>query len=353
MKLFRESNPEAYNELIGVYREPGKLDENIENISAESDLLGKFVCTKSNHKFINYIYKRADPEKDTGCPICQIDELGTAQSILLQKVHYVRGGININTLWVCRECRSLWWSNHDVNHTILSHSFWCEDQKKGNQPLAITHPEISKEYSEDNKIPLEWISVSGWREYKGTFGWKCSTCNNTYEMTLNQRIAKLDNACPYCNKTVPNYEESLAFLYPEIAEEWDCRKQMLDISSAEIWGNRIGRGNTHGIETVGYFKCPDCGIIHKRSIKSILDNEACEFLKSDPDFKAEWHARNNYLILNFEYYLDKKSIKEFYWSCPHGHLYKMSLRQRFLLKKRGHEVCPICQGHRYPKPHFF
>ena len=87
--------------------------------------------------------------------------------------------------------------------------------------LAVKYPELAKEWSKNNSITADNISTGTGQKIK----WICPKCHEEYEATIHNRIRMKSN-CPFCsNKKVrTNKENSLFYLYPEIAKEWDYEK---------------------------------------------------------------------------------------------------------------------------------
>ena len=87
--------------------------------------------------------------------------------------------------------------------------------------LAVKYPELAMEWSKNNDTTPDNISSGTGENVK----WICPNCGEEYLASIHNRI-KMNSNCPYCsNKRVKtNKENSLFYLFPEIAKEWDYEK---------------------------------------------------------------------------------------------------------------------------------
>lgn len=347
-QLFKDTNPEAYSELkeAYVYNMDLKLDE----LAADSEALGLFICKERQHHYIEPINQRSNPEYDIGCPVCKAELLNITLFKAKQRIYRQTRYDLVENLWICKKCRKAWWSSRNSDdYVVTSHKEYCVSDDDSVKPLSQTHPALAEEYSKSNPYDLDWISYSGWYDFDEPLKWKCSKCNHEYDMLFKRKVLFGDKACPYCNGILPTYEHSLAYLYPEIAEEWDKREQAIKKSSREIFGDKIGERRAHGIETLGMIQCKRCGVIHLRKIEDVI-NDKCIFCDQGASFEwTEKVFREKGVYAPDEYYCEYKAeaIVETFTCEECGNIFTANLMNRLIRKY----TCLGCENrssmHRY------
>ena len=85
-QLFKDTNPEAYSELkeAYVYNMDLKLDE----LTADSEALGLFICKERQHHYIEPINQRSNPNYDIGCPVCKAELLNISLFKAKQRIPF-------------------------------------------------------------------------------------------------------------------------------------------------------------------------------------------------------------------------------------------------------------------------
>lgn len=67
----------------------------------------------------------------------------------------------------------------------------------------------------------------------------------------------------------------------------------------------------------------------------------------------EWAAIENYLIGVDANDVTVKYNKDVWWECPKcRNKYHMTINDRVMKEKRGHDPCPKCSGRRQKKIHY-
>jgi DNA-directed RNA polymerase subunit RPC12/RpoP len=100
--------------------------------------------------------------------------------------------------------------------------------------LAVMYPELAKEYSDRNKLPVDRVIAGTSKK----LWWKCSTCGHEWETTGNTRLK--GSGCPACANQVLTETNNLAAKYPELVKEYSPRNpkpsnQVLPVARERLW----------------------------------------------------------------------------------------------------------------------
>lgn len=101
--------------------------------------------------------------------------------------------------------------------------FFCTGRQiwPGENDLQTLYPEIAKEFDIDkNGITPDHISPKDTKKYF----WTCENNHPSFEQSVEHRVSR-KTVCPYCSgrKSISGIND-LETLYPEIAKEWDVKK---------------------------------------------------------------------------------------------------------------------------------
>lgn len=106
--------------------------------------------------------------------------------------------------------------------------------------LAVTHPELAKEYSSKN--PLSATQVFAGTRQK--LWWKCPICEHEWRAKGSSRSSTNQTGCPACTGKwkygVVTAENNLAVLFPALAQEYSSRNKLpatkvLPIAKKRFW----------------------------------------------------------------------------------------------------------------------
>ena len=182
--------------------------------------------------------------------------------------------------------------------------------------------------------------------------WKCPDCGGTwYDLIINRVNG---SGCPFCEgrRALAGFN-SLEDVNPKLAKEWSPNNKH---SANEV----LPTSSYHAL-----WNCPTCGGEYpaRINIRKVGDN-ACPYcsgrkvLPGYNSFKAkhpnlmenEWATFENLVIqVDPDQILDN-CTKPVWWHCNHcNQLYIMSVKQRLLKQKRGHNPCTFCNGRRIKK----
>jgi len=135
--------------------------------------------------------------------------------------------------------------------------------KQKRNSLAITHPEIAKEWhptKNGNLTPDKFSKGTTYRVW-----WKCSKCGYDWQTSINHRVVS-NSGCPkFKGKKVILGGNDLASLHPEIAKEWHPTKN----------GTIKFTGVKSGSHKVVWWKCSKCGYEFKSEIRKYVNEHKC------------------------------------------------------------------------------
>ena len=197
------------------------------------------------------------------------------------------------------------------------------------------YPELLKEWDFEKNKGLDPSKVSFGTHLK--VWWKCKNGHSWQSIVSNR--TRLGRSCPYCShqKAITG-ETDLLTKYPEIAKELHPTKNGL-INPSKIMP---------GTHKKYWFKCSKCGYEWEAQLKSRVSGCGCPVCSGvkirkgfndcatlHPELVKEWHPIKNGNIKLSE--IGVGGAKLYWWICPHGHEYQMSIQS----KVRGSK-CSVC-----------
>lgn len=219
--------------------------------------------------------------KNTGCPYCSPTKKRASAGYNLAVTHgklaaewgKKRNGLLTPTMVTRGSSKKVWWEcvkGHEWEATISSRVRgngcpYCSNQKVSlESSLYSVCPDLSREWNiEKNKALTPKDVTPGTRR---KVWWRCKN-GHEWEASVGQR-SNLKSGCPYCSGYKTTIENSLAVKYPEMAREWNAKRNgeliptaVSQKSSKSVWW--ICR---HGHEwmapvkarVAGRYKCPKC-----------------------------------------------------------------------------------------------
>ena len=227
---------------------------------------------------------------------------------------------------------------------------YCTGKKvlPGFNSLKAVKPELSLEWSDKNEQSADEILPTSWMRAL----WECPTCGGEYEAAVKDREVG-DDSCPYCagKKVLPGFN-SLKAVKPELSLEWsDKNEQSADEILPTSWMRAL-------------WECPTCGGEYEAAVKDReVGDDSCPYCTGKkvlpgfnslkikkPDLLEEWSdVENMFLGIDPDQILDTYD-ENVWWECQTcGQKYMMSVKDRLMKQKRGHEACPNCKGRRWKK----
>ena len=136
-------------------------------------------------------------------------------------------GSNKRVGWVCKNDPTHKWDTAIYSRAI--NKTGCRKCGDGNRPrrkpkqyLVDSHPSIAKEWDFERNTGIDVNTVTHGSARR--VWWKCKADPpHSWETTVVNRTSNL-TGCPECSGSVPSKANSLATIYPDVAEEWDHEK---------------------------------------------------------------------------------------------------------------------------------
>lgn len=242
-------------------------------------------------------------------------------------------GSNKKCWWICNK-------GHEWN-TICKDKRgcpYCSNQKAcKDNCLAITHPEIAKEWHptlNNNLTPNDVTAGSGKRCW-----WLCSK-GHEWNVVCKDRSGTSKNNCPYCSNQKVCKDNCLLITHPELAKEWHPTKNGILTPKNIVAGSNkkcwwiCSKGHEWNVvcnSRSGICKnnCPYC--INKK-----VCNDNC-LATTHPELAKEWHPTKNGILTPND--IVAGSGKKCWWLCSKEHEWNAVCNSRSTINKRG---CPVC-----------
>lgn len=197
---------------------------------------------------------------------------------------------------------------------------------------------LLKEWDESRNFPLTPDTVSYGSKKK--VWW---TCENGHSWQTTVHVRSEGSGCPYCagRKVLLGFND-LETLYPDVAAQWDKRKNgCLKPSDVAVSSNRpawwhceLGHSYRATVSSRTQRKtgCPYCAGC--KVLKGFNDLETlC------PGVAAQWHPSLNGALT--PEMVTPGSNKKVWWQCSMGHVWKSDIYPRTGAQQCG---CPVCAG---------
>lgn len=209
---------------------------------------------------------------------------------------------------------------------------------QGENDFATLYPSLLKEWDyKKNKSNPSKITAKSCRNY----WWVCSK-GHSYRASTYNRINGTN--CPIClNHTVLEGYNDLKTVFPEIAKEWDSKKngglepsKVLSGSHDKAWWI-CPKGHSYNTKiesrTRNKTGCPICS--GKKILYGFNDLQS-----QRPDVAKEWNYEKNGELIPTE--VNLYSNKRVWWKCYLGHEWQTSVSHRITYNNG----CPYCAGQR-------
>lgn len=221
------------------------------------------------------------------------------------------------------------------------------DNRKKGKSIAAQFPELLIEWDFDKNAGVDPQAVSYGSMRK--FWWKCSICNNSWQMSSNARTNQRQG-CPKCAgakrtksflSTLLNNKESLEETNHQVLDEWDYDKndilpsQVTISSKRKVWWKCKTCGGRWIAEVQSRTKeggtgCPYCS--GRKVLQGFND-----LVTTHPELLSEWNYERNKGKSPDLYSVG--SSEKVWWKCEQcGHEWQTTIDQRTSGRK-----CPKCQ----------
>jgi Probable Zinc-ribbon domain len=310
-----------------------------------------------HHIYFSKISQRT--RNKSSCPHCRRRQKIYTRSLmflhpeLLKDWDYEKNDITADTISAKSEKKVWWICRTDPSHSHQTKVYDYVINEKCRICFPISHipnsmptlnvanPELLKEWDySKNKLLDPTIITAGSNKYAW---WICSICSHKWKASILNRF-RGGRGCPKCANNYKTIENTLASKFPEIAEEWDYKKNK-DFTPETISygsGRRVWwickKNKSHSWEATVKERtknnpniCPHCRGVKK----SILTTDY-------PEIAAEWHPTKNGNLNPST--LASKSNKKVWWQCNKNpnHEWDAVIKNRTILNSG----CPICHKER-------
>jgi superfamily II DNA or RNA helicase len=298
----------------------------------------------------------ANRTRGKGCPFCAGQKVSATNSLaslypeLAQEWHPKRNENLTPDQVVAGSGKKVWWkcSNYPehewdavINSRVKGNGCpCCANQKPSNSnSLASRYPEIALQWhpkKNGNLTPEQVVSGS----HKGRW-WKCSE-GSDHEWKASPDNRTKGQGCPFCAGQKASVTNSIASLYPELAQQWHSKRngeltpnQVVAGSNRRVWWI-CTKGCDHEWEAVISSrvrgnKCPYCA--HQKL--SVTNSLATLY----PEVALQWHPTKNKNLTPNQ--VISGSNKKAWWRCPNhpNHEWESVIASR--VNGTG---CPICNS---------
>ena len=249
--------------------------------------------------------------------------------------------------WQCRKC-GYEWKTKICNRHAGRGCLYCAKNVvwSGHNDLATLYPELISEwdYQKNTEINPSQMSISS----KKKVWWICHACGYQWIAEIGSR-ASGGNGCPYCRgRTVWVGHNDLGTTNPELASEWDYKKNIPLLPTMVTAGSRkkawwiCSVCGYHWEATIGSRKqgngCPKCSKVHAANNHrvSALRNGNNTLATINPLLAKEWDKSKNTLSPEE---VTANTNRKVWWICPTcGYSYQAAIANRH---KNG-SGCPVC-----------
>lgn len=319
-------------------------------VASKSGKVVFWICP-SGHSYQSKIINRANGK---GCPYCSghkvlagFNDLATVNPKLAGEWDYpknqpvtpmdISAGSSRKFFWNCE-------SGHSFHATVSNRSNgrgcpFCSGRKAsiGQTDLATLKPELAAEWDWPKNSPLTPSDVKPSTNKK--VYWICPT-GHSYSSMINSRNS--GTGCPVCNNKmiVPGVND-LASIRPDLASEWDSKKNFplapsqVAVSSQKkvFWLCSQGHSFESLISNRSRLNraCPICA--GQKVLPGFND-----LATTKPELVEDWDYEANFPIKPED--VSSGTHKKIHWKCPNGHKYESSMANRSRLGR----ACPYCSG---------
>ena len=297
--------------------------------------------------------------KSSGCPYCAGKKASVTNSLasqypgLAQEWHPTKNdevtpdevvaGSNKKVWWECPVAHDHEWEATVGSRVAGSGCPYCAGKKASvTNSLASQYPGLAQEWhptKNGSETPAQVVAGSHQKKW-----WLCSAGpDHEWEATVGSRTS--GRGCPFCASRKVSVTNSLASLYPEIAEEWHPLKNS-GVSPTQV---APGSNNKY------WWKCP-LGPDHEWQAQpnSRINGTGCPYCSgyrvsvtnslqlNYPEIAQEWHPRKNAPVTPAD--VVSGSHNSYWWKCASGpdHEWSATLNSR---TQQGNS-CPFCAGQR-------
>lgn len=241
--------------------------------------------------------------------------------------------------------KKVWWKCPICNKDYLSSVYsryngtscpYCSNRIliKGQNDLATTNPELTKEWNYEKNVGLLPYDVVAGSKKK--VWWRCSKCGYEWQAALFSR--NKGSGCPICTNRIPKAgKNDLATTNPELIKEWDYKKNKLLPTEVTIGSGRViwwicSKSHSYKKRVCDRKKgsgCPYC--CNQKVLIGYNDLSTI-----NPELSNEWNYEKNINLVPQD--VTSGSKKKVWWKCS-----KCGYEWQAQIANRNHGTrCPKC-----------
>lgn len=297
---------------------------------------------------------------DAFCPFCRGRKAGPDSNLaalfpeIAKQFHPTKNGaIKVKNLvpgsklkiwWRCDKGKDHEWQTRPRDRTVDGEGCpYCSRQRfSPTHSLAAEYPAIAKQWHETFNGDFSPKEISS--RSKRVVWWKCPKGeDHEWAASINRRTNQ-ETGCPYCVSREVSTTNSLAELFPEVAAEFDLKKNHptkptdVVVGSAKVYWWVCKRKHSWQREVYLRTKrgtgCPECPEYKKRSMTNPLSNY--------PEITKHLHPKKNGAFNPKE--ISAGSKQKVWWLCKKGpdHVWESWID---VTMRKGYK-CPFCEGSR-------
>ena len=241
---------------------------------------------------------------------------------------------NKKAAWVCDR-------GHKYKATVYSQYKgsrcpYCTGKRAivGENDLATLYPDIAKQWdSEKNSLTPQEVKYGSHKK-----AWWICDKGHSWQASIKERCLS-GNGCPYCagKRAIPGVND-FSTLYPDIAKQWDERKNGCEIPDTLLPQSR----------KKAWWRC-DKNHLWETPVRYRSNGHGCPYCTGQKSIKGENDLLTMYPNLAQQWDYDKNNLQPqdvtcgsgriVWWKCDLGHSWEARVSKRVL----GHG-CPYCGG---------
>ncbi|MBP7863789.1 hypothetical protein KA183_19040 [bacterium] len=316
-----------------------------EDFPSKSQVRAWFRCDECNFEWQTQLKVRT---LGSGCPNCNCDEMTDLREFpkaLSQFDKAKNKGINPFKLsqkeevwWRCNEAKDHVWRTKFRKKDAKLRCPFCRGVKGSSTNNLSMDKGLAKQFhpTKNGKLRMQDIPLGSARKV----WWKCTKSpNHAWKASVAARYRE-GTGCPYCTNRLVASTNSLAVLYPDVANEWDLKKnkyvkpsEIIAASHRLCWWRckscEYSWRSAVELRTLRGYGCPACAgraVTKKNCLATLF-----------PAISKEWHPKKNGAVKPRDVFA---GTNEKYWFlCKQcGHSWKTNISSRTRLGCG----CPKC-----------
>ena len=332
-----------------------------DTVLSKSSRKALWECSKCKKEYQATIVNRVN--NGSGCPYCGPKKTKVCDENSLERVYPeiaaewhielngpltpkdVLPGTDLKVYWRCLEKGHVWKAPVSSRTGPRKHGCpMCSHRTVSDEiSLQTVCPQLLPFWHYEKNMPLTPDKVTA--KSNKQLWWKCEKGHEWRQSANNMNSVAPGNYCPFCNNRQLWEGNSLAFLHPALAQEWDIEQNfpvtpegIMFNSKRKVWwrrGELIWQDSVYGRAVNGNNMPPKS----KRNVHQIY---SLEYL--NPELSLQWLYQKNGNLTPTD--VSACSNKSVWWKC---HICQNEWQARIVKRHSRKDGCPYCSGHRASK----